>query len=368
MYNREPIVPYYVCTKQKKQEGDKGNLMSSKQKRAIMWIGTTVAMYLIIRYILPLVVPFLIAGIIARMLFPMVHWLHRKTKVSETIAIILVLGMAFLIGVFLIWFLGNRFLNQLLKFADQIPVYVEWIQNVIENLCNQTEKLMQLKQGSLVNQLQEVTGKMGILARDAIMQWVVDHWMTCVKFVIEVGAFLVIVFIAAVYWIKERHVVLKAKEQSAFRREINLIMSHTGRVGWAYVKVQGCIMVITTILCVVGLWLMKNPYSILLGVCIGILDVLPFFGTGTVFIPWIIISLFSGKFQQASFLAILYVICYFLREFMESKWLGNRIGITSLETMISMYVGLRLFGVAGLFTGPIAWILIKEIDKNIFLQ
>ena len=35
--------------------------------------------------------------------------------------------------------------------------------------------------------------------------------------------------------------------------------------------------------------------------------------------------------------------------------------------MIAMYAGLKLFGLTGLFLGPVGWILIKEIDKTLYL-
>ncbi len=342
--------------------------MSSKQKRAIAWIGTIGAVYLTVRYILPLVVPFLVAGILARILFPAVSWLHRKTRIPETAAAVLLLGAVFLGAAALAFFLGSRLLDQILQFADQIPAYLQWIQEKIETICLRTEELMQLEKGCISGQARTIAGQMGGRAKDALIGWILEHWIPCVKMLIEAGALIVIVFVAAIYWIRERKQIRSAKERSPFCREINLIAEHTGRAGWAYVKTEGTIMGITTVICMAGLSLMGNPYGILLGVLIGILDALPFFGTGTVFLPWIVVCLLSGNLSDAAWLGAMYAACYLLREVMESKWLGDRIGITALETMASMYVGLGLFGISGLFTGPVAWILIKEIDKNIFLQ
>ena len=58
------------------------------------------------------------------------------------------------------------------------------------------------------------------------------------------------------------------------------------------------------------------------------------------------------------------LFCYVIREVLEAKLLGHYTGISSLETMIAIYIGWQLFGVVGLFLGPIGWILIKEIDKT----
>ena len=347
-----------------KSTQEEARTMTRKQKKALTFVGTTAAMYLVIKYILPLVVPFLVAGLIAKIFFPLVKGIHRKIRLSETIAMSIVLILVLGLGGALVYVLGSLFFEQLLQFADHIPFYVKNISAWFEGMVNHVEHLMHLQEGALIQQAEDVAS----YARDTVVQWVMANWMVCVRFVVEVGVFLVILFVATIYWVKEREIIAKAKEKSIFQKEINLVISETSRVGCAYLKVEGSIMLVTTLLCTVGLWLMGNPYSILVGVGIGILDALPFFGTGTVFIPWILISFLLGQWKRAVFLLILYLICYFVREFMESKWLGNRIGITALETMISIYVGLQLFGFIGLFIGPIAWILIKEIDKNIFLE
>lgn len=42
-------------------------------------------------------------------------------------------------------------------------------------------------------------------------------------------------------------------------------------------------MAITCVICCVGLFIMKNPYALLLGIVIGFVDALPILGTGTIF-------------------------------------------------------------------------------------
>ena len=105
---------------------------------------------------------------------------------------------------------------------------------------------------------------------------------------------------------------------------------------------------------------MKNPYYILAGIGIGLLDALPIFGTGTVFIPWVIIALFQGQVGTALTLMAIYLICYFLREIMEARMMGNKVGLSALETLVSMYVGLKLFGVLGFILGPVGLLLIED--------
>ena len=106
---------------------------------------------------------------------------------------------------------------------------------------------------------------------------------------------------------------------------------------------------------------MGNQYSLLLGIGIGLLDALPIFGTGTVLIPWALFRLVNGDWLYGIGLFVIYIICYFLRQVMEAKIMADKVGLTPLETLISMYVGLRLFGLLGFILGPIGLLIIEDL-------
>ena len=79
------------------------------------------------------------------------------------------------------------------------------------------------------------------------------------------------------------------------------------------------IMLINSGLCMLAFAILKNPYAIVLGIIIGIIDALPVFGTGTVLIPWILISFLIRNYRYAVILLMAYIITYFVREIMESR-------------------------------------------------
>ena len=122
---------------------------------------------------------------------------------------------------------------------------------------------------------------------------------------------------------------------------------------------------LVSLICMAGLLLLGNSYFLLLGPVIGLVDALPVFGAGTVLIPWFLLSFLQGRWGQGVVLLFLYLVCYLLRQVAEARLMGGQVGLTALETLFSMYVGLRLFGLLGLFLGPIGWLLIKEIDKSL---
>lgn len=102
--------------------------------------------------------------------------------------------------------------------------------------------------------------------------------------------------------------------------------------------------------------------QVLVGCGIGLCDALPFFGTGTVFIPWLLFKVFCGQYLLAGAYGIIYLICNFTREFLEPKLIGSKLPFIRC-CVDCTYVGLCVFGVFGFFLGPVAGLLIAEIYK-----
>ncbi len=55
----------------------------------------------------------------------------------------------------------------------------------------------------------------------------------------------------------------------------------------------------------VGFFLLRQPYWVLLAVALGILDFIPIVGAGTVMVPWSVILLVLGEWKRGvAFLAV----------------------------------------------------------------
>ena len=108
---------------------------------------------------------------------------------------------------------------------------------------------------------------------------------------------------------------------------------------------------------------MKIEYSLLLAIIIAFIDILPVLGVGTVLIPWGLITLMMKDFRTGTGLLILYGIITILRQFIEPKIIGKSLGLHPLVSLISMYMGFRLFGVFGMITGPLTAMVISSVIR-----
>ena len=105
-------------------------------------------------------------------------------------------------------------------------------------------------------------------------------------------------------------------------------------------------------------------YIIALSVVTAIVDILPVLGTGTVLVPWAVFNLFTGNIGLGIGLIVLYALITVIRQILEPRLVSMNVGIHPAVTLLGMYLGVRLFGVLGIFILPITFFLIKALNDE----
>lgn len=127
----------------------------------------------------------------------------------------------------------------------------------------------------------------------------------------------------------------------------------------AQLKLMGIIFVILLI----GLFISGNPYSLILAFFISLLDVIPFFGTGFVLMPWAIYDLVAGNYYLAILRVILYLCCLLGRQLLQPKIIGDSVGLDPFVTLVLIYIGFKVNGIIGFLVAMIAGILVRNFYK-----
>ena len=236
----------------------------------------------------------------------------------------------------------------------------EWL----TGMCHSVETFCRLQEGVLVKMVQDVLLGTARAFKNATMPNLVVNSVSVFGFFIKVAIITVILFIASILSLQEMDELRERRYNSIFRREFSLLGKRLALTGNAWLRTQAVILFLTTCLCILTLIAIGNPYYIIAGIGIGLLDALPIFGTGTVLIPWGIFLMLQQKWYQGVMLLGLYLVCYFMREFVEAKLMGKKMGLTPLETLMSMYVGLQLFGFLGFILGPVGLMLIEDLVEE----
>jgi len=132
-----------------------------------------------------------------------------------------------------------------------------------------------------------------------------------------------------------------------------------------YLKAQIILMILTFIIFSIGLVIVDAPFPLLMGTIIALVDILPVLGSGIILIPWTVISLLSGNSDLALGLAMVYIIGSLIRQLLEPKITGDKMGIKPIYTFLASLLGTIILGPIGVILGPIFAVIIKSISTNL---
>ena len=102
----------------------------------------------------------------------------------------------------------------------------------------------------------------------------------------------------------------------------------------------------------IGFLILRIPYGLLWAALIALVDAVPVLGTGTVLLPWALLSFFSGEASLGCGLLILYGVITLVRQLLEPRLIGHGLGLHPLLTLYGMLLSLQLFGVLGMLLTP----------------
>lgn len=335
--------------------------LSKKQKKLFILFGTVIAVYLGMKYLLPLFVPFIFAYFLAWLLRPVVSILHRKLKIP------LVLGgvigvLLFSVVIFtILFFLGRVLFNQIILFFKNLPAYEQYISGTITGICKTFDKMLRVENGSARALFDQGMNSITEYIQTDLLPKFTEQ---TIKVVISAAGFLAIVLIiliATVLFIKDMEEYKAGLRKSEFYPAVHKVTAKLSDTGIAYLKTQLILMSIIAAINTIGFIIIKNPYALLIGLFVGAFDAFPILGSGLILVPWSIIMLLQKNFLAAAIIMTVFVLCQIVREILEPRLLGNRIGIKPIYDMIAMYVGLQLFGVIGFLLGPLSLVIIRTV-------
>lgn len=342
---------------------------NKRLKKLLMTTGIALGVYAGLKYLLPLVIPFCIALGLAEMLRPWVCRLERKLAFP--------LGRrefrlpkGLIGGMILFWLLvlfilfgymgGAKLLKEGKLLIRELPGLAGQAELVLAEWCEKIEGVFRLEKGSAVQWIKTLAGQLGDEVWSRVMPYVMGNSMAWVMAGAKGLVFLIVTFMGTVLALQEEEQIRAYIRRSAFHQEYVQMVRILKVVGAAYGKTQLLILLGTILICVGGLYLAGNPYYGLLGVLIGLLDALPFIGTGTILFPWAAACFFRGRTGQGIILVLIYLVSYLLRQFMESKVMGKKAGLSPFLTLAAVYVGIQLFGILGVVLGPLGFLIIRE--------
>lgn len=340
--------------------------------RTLIVIILGVILYYIALPAVALLLPFIIAGIVAQLMEPLVEFMEKKFKMKRKLASLLSLFSVLIVFGSIISLVIYKIIIELVKLSYALPDYFKGfdLNNEVRYLTNLSKKFylsIPPEAASLLEARLNETIKAVSTYASHLVTSSLTFVLDLVKFFPTTFIFLIIT-ILSIYFIssdreKIRNFILRqfpdhwAPKISGLKNDL-----FSALIG--FLKAQLMLISVSMVVAFFGLTTIGVEYALTMAIIIGLAEIVPVVGTGSIFIPWIIYWAINGNIFLAVGLAVTFIAGVTIRQLIEPKILGTQIGIYPLIALISIYIGLELFGVLGMILGPITVILLKSLNKS----
>ncbi len=338
--------------------------MHIEWKRRIIIAGIMAGVYAGYRYLLSVAAPFLAAWLMASWLYPLSVKIEKVTRIKRTVAGIILL-LLLTGGLGLLLYLGVlEALKQIRAGVSNWPVLMGWMDALLDNCCAALEKAAGIKASDsriyIVTCMSDIQRE--LLA--TVSPGAAVRIFSCARDAVLFLSGIVVAFIITVLIIGDMDNLQKKIRDYSWMNGMRHVFRRLKGTTVAYLKSQAIIMALVAAVCAAGFRLMGNPCFLILGLSLGALDALPLIGTGIFLYPAAVVYLIHGNTFMAVGCVALDLVTSFLREFLEPRLLGDKLGISPILVLASVYVGLFLYGAAGVVLGPLSFSTVYEIGRE----
>lgn len=332
---------------------------------ALFLTGTV---YLFLEFITPLICPVLVAMLFVTIFGPFLKTLQNKLHLHRQVGAVLLLVVAVLLLAGLIWILFSWIVGSLPGWLGGFEAVKEELRLLVHNGCGAVGRFVGVDglylENTILAGIEDGVSALG----EHTVPGMLSQSLEYVKVLGVLGGFLVTFLIATVLLAKDYDDIMNRLLDREDCHMLLEVICGVIRYIATFVRAQAVIMAVIGLTGAVTLGLTRIHNGVLWGILAGLLDALPFVGTGIVLMPLAVAQLIQGSYGKAVICVLLYVTCIFLREMLEPRLIGRRMGVPPIAVLLSLYMGIQLFGVWGIVKGPLGFVLIRESYLSIRRQ
>ena len=337
--------------------------------RVICAAGAAAGIFLLLRFALPLLAPFLAAWGIALLLHPLAEKMSHHTHIPRRLCAILLLTLTLLLLALLLTLGANRLIYELQRLlgwlsgdgGEKLAALAGRLRTWGASL-RQSFPFLDFLHGS--DAAHGIWENVDQIAADLIADTVSS---LSAKIPAAIAAILralpgILLFLGV--WIiaaysfcldlRAIHAALSVLLPRAWQGKMPGFRRRAALTALRWLRAYLLLLGLTFCELLIGFLLLGVDYAFLLALLIALLDFLPVFGVGTALIPWAAVMLLSGNYTLGAGLLIVYGVIAIVRQIAEPRIVGGSIGLHPLLTLAAMYIGFKCFGLPGMLLAPAA--------------
>lgn len=338
--------------------------MHIEWKRRLIIFGIVAGVFVGYRFLLPAAIPFLAAWMLAAWLYPVTVRIEKRTGIRKSLGGAILLALVFAAAGLFLYFGAAELFSQLKTAVSNFPVLLRWGSALLDKCCVVIEDMT----GIMREESRSYILTQMIAIQDQLLAVVSPSTFTkvfsCVKGLLVAVSGTVVTFILSILIIGDMENLRKKIWDYSWLVGTRRVVKRLKKTTVTYLKAQAVIMALVAAVCTLGFWILGSPYFLILGIVLGALDALPLIGTGTFLYPAAIIFLIRGNAGIAAGCVALDIVTSLLREILEPRLLGGKLGVSPIAVLASVYIGVFLYGGLGVVMGPLSFSTIYEIGKE----
>ncbi|MBQ8248797.1 MAG: sporulation integral membrane protein YtvI [Clostridia bacterium] len=345
-----------------------GGIYTEKKKSfiisALYYLTIGATLYVLLKYAVFIVLPFIIGFVIAAVLSPIVRFLGHKFSMKRKPTSILILlifygtiGILLALSVVKLTVLIGDFSGRLPTiYSENIEPFIagifEWVNDIVSRIDGQGTSEFSEDLGGL---FESVKASLGTTVSDISVRVL----SKISSFAAAVPGFIIELFFAVIssfFFIIDYENILGILKSRLPEKAVGVMSDMRDKfltIIIKYLRSYALIMLITFAELFFGLSVIGTKNAAVYAFLISLLDVLPAVGTGVVMVPWAVIDLLRGGTVHGIGLLVLWAAITVIRNIIEPRIVGRQVGLHPLVTLIAMFVGTKLFGFFGLLFLPI---------------
>lgn len=339
-------------------------------RRAILWVGGFFGIWLFFKYLLPIGLPFGFGLILALAAEPAVRAGTQLLRLPRWAATGLGVTLTLVLLVTMIGILGAVAVKELRVLAGRLPDLQVTAEETVDRLrlfleraaSHAPQGVRPLVDRSVARLFTSGTALMEQAAVrlpkaiSAVLSWVPDG-------ALGVGTGILSGFMLSARLPKLKPAIARRVPEE-LRTKLLPVLRRSKEALWGWVRAQLKLAVITYGIVTVGFLLLRVPFAPLWAAGVALVDAVPLLGTGTVLLPWALVSLVQREHLRSIGLLCIYGTTFFTRTVLEPKLVGRQLGIDPLVTLIFLYLGYKFWGLFGMLVAPMLAVAITAVGRE----
>jgi len=319
-----------------------------------------------IKHALIFIAPFIIAAIISTINEPIIGFLEKKIHLSRKTATIVSLTLSILVIAALTVSILFKIYYELIKLQNNLPNYIASISYLLSVYYSKISDFYSNLPFNIQESFRE--NLLVFLPKlENVISSVASSIIYSISSLPRLGIFITVTLLSSYFISSDKNNIRNfIYRQIPHKSKKNFYTAKNGAVSsiLGYFKAQFIIMSITFIISTLGFIVINTDYAVLMGLITAIADGIPLLGSGIVMVPWILLNFITGNLRMALGLSGVYLFAIIVRQIIEPKIVSIKTGLHPMATLISMYLGVVIFGIVGLFLGPIIMIFLKNLNSS----